>query len=437
MSFEAHQPRLRGNPAQRPQPAVVAARPSSGPGTGRRPGRPHRPPGGRRWPAPSRRPRAPSRRRAPSWGGPTSYGLMMDIGYILTEAALGTHARHQRRKKEGLEGRKMHKKGTMAGIHRRVADEVFDRLHERIVTATWPPETGVDPVEIADSLGVSRTPVQGGDPPAGCPGSGRAAALPRVVVTAVDEAAAEEVVSAAHPPRDPRCPGGGPPAAGTLTLDAHASTSTSRARGRDRGIRRATGVRRAQPGVPPHALPGRWDSPTLIRLASGELVGAGRTDAPDFDVRRGRALDDHARILAACGSGDVEEAVAATRDHILRRVRDDDAGGLPDRGGIGVGDRAVDQRMVAKRDDGGTPDRMTPQLSGLLRTVEHLDEVVPRVGHEAHGRPGAARRGSRPHAGASAERDQPLVSAPHVGAPPAEMSVALGEGRLVWSPGPP
>jgi GntR family transcriptional regulator, rspAB operon transcriptional repressor len=36
-----------------------------------------------------------------------------------------------------------------------------------------------------------------------------------------------------------------------------------------------------------------------------------------FDVRRGHALDDHARILEACGRGDVEEAIAATRDHIL------------------------------------------------------------------------------------------------------------------------
>ena len=43
----------------------------------------------------------------------------------------------------------------MAGIHRRVADEVFDRLRERIVTGDLRPGDRVDSTEVAADLGVS------------------------------------------------------------------------------------------------------------------------------------------------------------------------------------------------------------------------------------------------------------------------------------------
>jgi DNA-binding GntR family transcriptional regulator len=57
-------------------------------------------------------------------------------------------------------------------------------------------------------------------------------------------------------------------------------------------------------------------SPALIRLITDLSAQAERMRL-HFDVRRGRAGDDHARILAALAARDVEEAVAATRDHIL------------------------------------------------------------------------------------------------------------------------
>lgn len=57
-------------------------------------------------------------------------------------------------------------------------------------------------------------------------------------------------------------------------------------------------------------------SPTLLRLLTDLSAQAERMRL-HFDVRRGRAGDDHARILAALAARDVEEAVTATRDHIL------------------------------------------------------------------------------------------------------------------------
>jgi DNA-binding GntR family transcriptional regulator len=61
-------------------------------------------------------------------------------------------------------------------------------------------------------------------------------------------------------------------------------------------------------------------SSTLVRLIDDLSAQAERIRL-HFDVRRGRALADHAAILAACSSGDVEAAVAATRDHILGALR--------------------------------------------------------------------------------------------------------------------
>jgi DNA-binding GntR family transcriptional regulator len=61
-------------------------------------------------------------------------------------------------------------------------------------------------------------------------------------------------------------------------------------------------------------------SATLVRLIDDLSAQAERIRL-HFDVRRGRALDEHAAILAACSSGDVEAAAAATRDHIFGALR--------------------------------------------------------------------------------------------------------------------
>src|SRR3954452_16691890 len=83
----------------------------------------------------------------------------------------------------------------MAGIHRRLADEVFDRLHDRIVTGDLAPGDRVDAGEIADSLGVSRTPVREAILRLDAEGLVERQPYRGVVVTAVDQAAAEEVTA--------------------------------------------------------------------------------------------------------------------------------------------------------------------------------------------------------------------------------------------------
>jgi DNA-binding GntR family transcriptional regulator len=194
-----------------------------------------------------------------------------------------------------------------------MADEVFDRLHDSIVTGDLAPGDRVDSGEIAESLGVSRTPVREAILRLDAQGLVERQPYRGVVVTAVDEAAAEEVaalrihletlaVRAAVPRlQEPDV---------TRMRDLHHELETVIA-GSD-----------AQQGFAElnrefHlTLYRAAGTPTLIRLLS-ELSGRAERMRLHFDVRRGRALDDHARILAACGSGDVEEAVAATREHIL------------------------------------------------------------------------------------------------------------------------
>jgi GntR family transcriptional regulator, rspAB operon transcriptional repressor len=201
----------------------------------------------------------------------------------------------------------------MAGIHRRVADEVFDRLHERIVTGDLAPGDRVDSGEIAESLGVSRTPVREAILRLDAQGLVERQPYRGVVVTAVDEAAAEEVAALRiH----------------LETLAVRAAVPRLRpsdvARMRDLHHELATLIAGpdAQRGFAElnrefHlTLYRAAGAPALIQLLS-ELSGRAERMRLHFDVRQGRALDDHARILAACGSGDIEEAVAATRGHIL------------------------------------------------------------------------------------------------------------------------
>jgi DNA-binding GntR family transcriptional regulator len=201
----------------------------------------------------------------------------------------------------------------MAGIHRRMADEVFDRLHERIVTGDLAPGERVDSGEIAQSLGVSRTPVREAILRLDAQGLVERQPYRGVVVTAVDVAAAEEV------------------AALRLHLETLAvraavpllqESDVSRMRDLHRELETGIAGSDAQHGFA--ALNREFHltlyraagTPTLIRLL-GELSGRAERMRLHFDVRRGRAIDDHARILAACESGDVDVAVAATRDHIL------------------------------------------------------------------------------------------------------------------------
>jgi DNA-binding GntR family transcriptional regulator len=201
----------------------------------------------------------------------------------------------------------------MAGIHRRVADEVFDRLHERIVTGDLAPGDRVDSGEIADSLGVSRTPVREAILRLDAQGLVERQPYRGVVVTAVDEAAAEEVAALRIHLE-------------TLAVRAAVprlqASDLARLRDLHHELETVIAGPDAQRGFAElnrefHlTLCRAAGTPTLIRLLS-ELSGRAERMRLHFDVRHGRALDDHASILDACAAGDVEAAVTATRDHVL------------------------------------------------------------------------------------------------------------------------
>jgi DNA-binding GntR family transcriptional regulator len=201
----------------------------------------------------------------------------------------------------------------MAGIHRRVADEVFDRLHERIVTGTLGPGDRLDPTEIASSFGVSRTPVR--EAILRLDAQGLVERLPYrgVVVTGVDPAAAQDVAALRLPLETLAVRAAVPllsPADLARMRELHdqlkAAVAGPEAQSAFAGLNREFHL----------TLYRAAGSATLIRLISDLFAHAERMRL-HFDVRRGRAMDDHADILAACASDDVEAAVAATREHIL------------------------------------------------------------------------------------------------------------------------
>ncbi|MEX0428029.1 GntR family transcriptional regulator [Nocardioides sp. DS6] len=201
----------------------------------------------------------------------------------------------------------------MPGIHRRVADEVFDRLHEQIATGAVAPGDRLDPTEIAASYGVSRTPVR--EAILRLDAQGLVERLPYrgVVVTGVDLAAAEDVAAMRIQLE-------------TLAVQAALPHLTEETLDRMRELHEELRSRVDGPDAQQafsglnrefhmtlYRLAG---SPTLIRLLTDLSAQAERMRL-HFDVRRGRADDDHARILAALAAGDAEEAVAATRDHLF------------------------------------------------------------------------------------------------------------------------
>lgn len=201
----------------------------------------------------------------------------------------------------------------MAEIHRRVADQVFERLHEGIVTGRLAAGDRLDPTEIASSLGVSRTPVREAILRLDALGLVERMPYRGVVVTAVDPAAAEDVaatriqletlaVRAAIPRLEPD--------------DLAAMEKLHR--------QLKAAIRGPQPQSAFSELNREFHltlyraagSPMLVRLIT-ELFAHAERMRLHFDVRRGSAVSEHAEMLAACRSGDVEAAVAATRDHIL------------------------------------------------------------------------------------------------------------------------
>lgn len=201
----------------------------------------------------------------------------------------------------------------MVALHRRVADEVFDLLHDRIVTGDLAPGDRVDPTQVAASLGVSRTPVR--EAILRLDALGLVERLPYrgVVVTAIDLAAAQEVTALrveletlAVRTAVPRLDAAALAQLGALHDELTAAVAGPDAQQEFRRLNREFHL----------GLYRRSGSPALVRLVT-DLASQAERMRLHFEVRRGRALADHAAILEACRAGDVEAAVAATRDHIV------------------------------------------------------------------------------------------------------------------------
>ncbi|GHF35799.1 DNA-binding GntR family transcriptional regulator [Amycolatopsis bartoniae] len=201
----------------------------------------------------------------------------------------------------------------MSPIHQRVADTVFEQLHERIVTGELAPGDRIDPTEVADSLGVSRTPVR--EAILRLEGQGLVERLPYrgVVVAGIDLTAAEDV------------------AAMRIHLETLAvRTAVPRLTDEDLARMRRVNdeIREAVRGADAQnsfrslnrafheTLYRAAGSGTLLRLVQ-DLSAQAERFRLHFDVRQGRAIEDHDRILDACDARDPAAAVAATRAHIL------------------------------------------------------------------------------------------------------------------------
>ena len=201
----------------------------------------------------------------------------------------------------------------MSRIHKRVADEVFDRLHERIVSGSLAPGDRLDATEVAEDLGVSRTPVREAILRLDAQGLVERVPYKGVVVTGVDQALAEDVTA----------------------LRIHVETLAARtalphltpdALGRMQEIHDRLVAGMSAPDAQNtfrelnrefHLVLYRAAGSTMLLRTIEELADHAERIRLHFDVRQGRAVDDHARILDACRAGDVDAVVAATRDHIL------------------------------------------------------------------------------------------------------------------------
>lgn len=201
----------------------------------------------------------------------------------------------------------------MSAIHRRAADQVFDRLLERIVSGALSPGDRLDPTEIAESYGVSRTPVREAILKLDAEGLVERMPYRGVVVTGVDPSTAEDLAGLRIQLE-------------TLAVRAALPRLTDEDVDHMRDVHErlqvAVGGPQAQSAFAElnrefHlTLYGASGSPTMTRQINDLSAQAERIRL-HFDIRHGHAVEDHARILAACAERDVEEAVAATRDHIL------------------------------------------------------------------------------------------------------------------------
>lgn len=201
----------------------------------------------------------------------------------------------------------------MASINRRVADELFDRLLEQIVSGELAPGDRLDPTQVAESYGVSRTPVREAILRLDAQGLLERVPYKGVVVTGVDLALAEDVTALriqvealAARTAVPRLTSDVLDRMQEIHDELVAAMSSPEAQSAFRELNREF-----------HLVLYRAAGSSLMLRTIEDLADHAERIRLHFDVRHGRAIDDHARILEACRAGDVDAVVAATRDHIL------------------------------------------------------------------------------------------------------------------------
>lgn len=198
-------------------------------------------------------------------------------------------------------------------ISSRVADRVFDELRRRIVAGELAPGDRIDPTEVAESLGVSRTPVREAILKLDAEGLVERQPYRGVVVSGIDHSAAEDITALriqvetlAVRTAVPRLR-----AADLEQLRWAHDRFRSAVEGQDAD--RSFGDLNREFHLTLYRLAG---SERLLRLFRDLSAQAERIRA-HFNVRGGPAVHEHEEILRACEAGDVEAAREATQRHIL------------------------------------------------------------------------------------------------------------------------
>jgi len=198
-------------------------------------------------------------------------------------------------------------------MHRRMADQVYERLREQIVTGVRAPGDRLDPTEVAEALGVSRTPVREAVLRLDADGLVERQPYRGVVVSGIDLTAAADVAALRLELE-------------TLAVRAAVPRLTDDDLARMREVHHQ--LEEAMAGDDAQEAFRRYNrefhltiyraagAPALLRLIE-DLSSQAERVRLHFDVRRGRAVGDHADILTACEARDTEAVVAATRAHII------------------------------------------------------------------------------------------------------------------------
>jgi DNA-binding GntR family transcriptional regulator len=210
-------------------------------------------------------------------------------------------------------------------------DAIYETLHEWIVDGTLHPGERVRDAELAEHLGVSRTPVREALQQLAHEGLVETTANRWTRIAPLNIAGADHLYPIVWA-LDALAVRLAAPRFGAAERDAMADASTRLDKALERHDSRAALAADADfHGV----VAGASDNPDLGRMLTGLRAQLRRLELAYFDAGLGQAsVDEHAKILAALSAGDHEGAVAAAGEHWQRSLErfhasaSDEAGGL-------------------------------------------------------------------------------------------------------------